>query len=193
MDMDEIRLAGLADLDGIMALEREAFPHGWSATTWSEQITEHYVALVDDGLGVIAMSAVAGTVELLRVIVAPGSRGRGLGRTLVTHGLEWAEHFGATEIFLEVSVHNQTAISLYESCGFTPLNRRHDYYGPGDDAIVYRRVILPPDVSVPSDLAILTESGSSSPVQSPSPVILPKAGSLSPVTVPSQEESCPNR
>jgi len=192
---DEIRLAGLQDLDGIMALEKAGFSRGWSAKSWAEEISDHYVVVAGDGLGVIAMSAVAGTVELLRVIVAPQAQGRGLGRALVSHGLEWAEHFGATDVFLEVSASNQAAIQLYESCGFTPLDRRTDYYGPGDDALVYRRVIQPPagvgqtpidvvqapvDVVLPPDV-ILTQSGSPS-----------HSHGTDSSTTP-EETSCPNR
>ena len=137
----QIHLAGCEDLDVIMALETEAFPHGWSATSWEQTIRDHYVAIADDGLGVIAMSEVAGTAELLRVIVSAQARGHGLGRALVNHGLEWASCFGATEVFLEVSANNPIAIKLYESCGFALLDRRRNYYGPDDDALVYRHVI----------------------------------------------------
>ena len=168
-----IRLAGLRDLDQIMVLEKEAFPHGWSAESWAEEIRDHYVAVAGDGLGVIAMSEVAGTAELLRVIISSGARGNGLGRVLVRQGLEWAEHFGATKVFLEVSADNCAAIRLYESSGFSPVSRRTDYYGPGDDAVVYCRVIQP--------LA---------------PVTPPEPGSASQADVPttvSKEETCPNR
>jgi len=168
-----VRLAGLQDLGQIMALENEAFPHGWSAQSWAEEITDHYVAVAGDGLGVIAMSEVAGTAELLRVIVSPEARGHGLGRSLVSHGLEWAQHFGAAKVFLEVSADNCAAIKLYESSGFAPVNRRADYYGPGDDGVVYCRVIVPLDT-----------------------LVLPEPGSPSPANVPtavSKEEPCPNR
>jgi len=159
-----IRLAGVRDLDRIMALETEAFPRGWSATSWTQEIRDHYVAIVDEGVGVIAMSEVAGTAELLRVIVSSGARGHGLGRALVSHGLEWASCFKATEVFLEVSHTNQIAIRLYESLGFTLLDRRVSYYGPGDDALVYRRVIPSADPVIPStDPVILTQSGSPAP------------------------------
>ena len=137
----QIRLAGREDLEAIMALEAEAFPRGWSVQSWEQTIRDHYVAVAADGLGVIAMSEVAGTAEVLRVIVSLQARGHGLGRALVVHGLEWASCFGATEVFLEVSADNPIAIRLYESLGFALLDRRKNYYGPGDDALVYRRVI----------------------------------------------------
>ncbi|MDR0784231.1 MAG: GNAT family N-acetyltransferase, partial [Propionibacteriaceae bacterium] len=65
-------------------------------------------------------------------------RGRRRRRYLVEHGLAWAEEAGATEVFLEVSVQNLKAIRLYERVGFTRIDQRLDYYGPGDDALVMR-------------------------------------------------------
>ena len=168
-----IRLAGREDVDRIMALEAEAFPRGWSVQSWEQTIRDHYVAVADGGLGVIAMSEVAGTAEVLRVIVSAQARGHGLGRALVVHGLEWASCFGATEVFLEVSADNPIAIRLYKSLGFALLDRRRDYYGPGDDALVYRRVI--------PDTVILTQSGSPEHLQVPAP------------SAPSEEETCLNR
>jgi len=170
----EIRLAGVQDLDSIMRLETQAFPRGWSARSWAEEIHDHYVAVgySNHGMGVIAMSTVAGTAELHRIIVAPQAQGHGLGRALVSHGLEWSARFGSTQVFLEVSAGNQAAIGLYESCGFTLLDRRADYYEPGDDALVYRRVIPPTD-----------------------PVILAQfdSESVNQLSATPEEESCPNR
>lgn len=139
----DIRPATDEDLDRIMALEREAFAHGWSSQSWAGQIRDRFTAVgrTVGGIGVVAMSSVADTAELLRIVVAKGARGVGLGRALVRHGLEWAARQGAGEVFLEVSAGNRVAIGLYESCGFSQLDRRADYYGPDDDALVYRRQI----------------------------------------------------
>ena len=191
------RVAGHEDLDSIMMLETEAFSRGWSKPSWAEEIHEHYVALgySDYGMGVIAMSTVAGIAELRRIIVAPEARGRGLGHDLVSHGLEWAERFGTTEVFLEVAADNPAAIGLYESSGFTLLDRRADYYGPGADALVYRRVIplIDPVILAAADVI----QPPSDVIQSPTDVILTQSGSPSqqgtdPSTTP-EETSCPNR
>jgi len=137
-----IRPATPQDLDQIMALETEAFPHGWSRQAWAEEVRDHFVAVACSPeshiCGVVVMSSVADTAELLRVIVGSGVRRTGLGRALVAHGLAWAETQGAQEVFLEVSAGNPAGIGLYESCGFGFLDRRTHYYGPGDDALIYR-------------------------------------------------------
>ena len=39
---------------------------------------------------------------------------------------------------LEVKVDNQDAIGLYEALGYSKLNTRKDYFGPGLHALVMR-------------------------------------------------------
>jgi len=136
-----IRPARPQDLAAVMALETAAFAGGWSPTSWADQIRDRFtiVAETDHVVGVLAMSLVLDTAEILRVIVEPAVRQGGIGRTLLDHGLAWAEAERASEIFLEVSAGNPAAIRLYESRGFVPIDRRTNYYGPGDDALVYRR------------------------------------------------------
>jgi ribosomal-protein-alanine N-acetyltransferase len=50
----------------------------------------------------------------------------------------WAHNQGSTAMMLEVKVDNAEAIGLYESLGYSKLNTRKDYFGPGLDALVMR-------------------------------------------------------
>ena len=137
-----IGLAAMTDCDAIIHLETEAFTHGWSSQSWEQEIASHFVAVArsQDGdlIGVVAMSAVADSAELLRIIVAEPSRGTGVGTALLEYGLAWAKTQGTAAVFLEVSAGNDAAIGLYERSGFVYVDRRTDYYGAGDDALVYK-------------------------------------------------------
>jgi tRNA threonylcarbamoyl adenosine modification protein YeaZ/ribosomal-protein-alanine acetyltransferase len=137
-----LRRATPADLPAIMELETTAFSSGWSQDSWAKEEGSHWVtvAVTPSGevVGVIAMSVLLDTAELLRVIVAPGARQAGLGRRLVEQSLAWATEQGADQVFLEVSTNNDSAIRLYEKCDFHEISRREGYYGPGDDAVIYR-------------------------------------------------------
>ena len=134
-----VRPAVPADLAAIIGLETAAFTGGWSEQSWADEVRDHFVLVAEEDriFGVLAMSAVADTAEVLRVIVDESVRCTGIGRALLCHGLAWAETV-ANEVFLEVSATNQAAISLYESEGFKLIDRRVDYYAPGDDALIYR-------------------------------------------------------
>jgi [ribosomal protein S18]-alanine N-acetyltransferase len=60
-----------------------------------------------------------GRAHLARVVVRPGSRGRGYGRVLVRALLERATARGARLATLNVYAENAAARWLYESAGFT--------------------------------------------------------------------------
>lgn len=59
-----------------------------------------------------------GYVGLYDLVVAPGARGRGLGRRLVRGLLAWGAAEGARHAYLQVRDTNAAAIALYRSMGF---------------------------------------------------------------------------
>jgi GNAT superfamily N-acetyltransferase len=62
--------------------------------------------------------------EVVYMGVAPASRGRGLGRTMLTRALEAARDAGREAVLLGVDVRNRPARRLYERLGFVELCRR---------------------------------------------------------------------
>ncbi|MDR2895127.1 MAG: GNAT family N-acetyltransferase [Propionibacteriaceae bacterium] len=134
------RLANPSDLPAIVALDQAIFRPPWSATSWSDQLLRQatQVATVAERIvGVIAVSELHGTADLLRIMVDRDSRRRGIARQLVDWAGGWASQRGANQLLLEVSQHNESAQALYRSAGFQPLSRRRDYYALGDDALVW--------------------------------------------------------
>ena len=62
-----------------------------------------------------------GVVELKRMYVQPGSRGRGLARRLLTAVEEGAAAQGARAIRLETGLPQPEAVALYETSGYTRI------------------------------------------------------------------------
>jgi len=60
---------------------------------------------------------------LEELYVAPALRGRGLGRALLEAAMEESRRQGATRIELGTSEDDTAALALYESAGFTNLER----------------------------------------------------------------------
>jgi GNAT superfamily N-acetyltransferase len=58
------------------------------------------------------------TVELAKLAVSPGAQGRGIGRLLCNHVLQFSRGVGATEVELTSNSALVPAITLYESLGF---------------------------------------------------------------------------
>jgi GNAT superfamily N-acetyltransferase len=55
---------------------------------------------------------------LVGMFVEPVERGRGLGAALVAAVVAWARARGATSLYLWVTATNDSAIALYDKCGF---------------------------------------------------------------------------
>ena len=71
---------------------------------------------------------------LEELYVAPDHRGQGLGRALLERALEFARERGAGRIDLGTAVDDRAARALYESLGFTNVERPDD---PGSRMLVY--------------------------------------------------------
>ena len=141
----------LEDLDAIMALEESGFDHGrWSRESWQAELTgtDRLVLAYRDAEGglvaVAALQLVDDFGDLLRVVVAPERRGQGIARKLLVASIHMAQAAGAVRILLEVEEDNVPARSVYVRLGFSPIDRRRDYYGPGRHALVME---LPIDTS----------------------------------------------
>jgi GNAT superfamily N-acetyltransferase len=63
-----------------------------------------------------------GEVEIKRMYVAPGVRGRGLARLMLATLEDRARALGATRIVLETGQRQPEAIRLYETSGYEPIN-----------------------------------------------------------------------
>ena len=61
-------------------------------------------------------------VELARIIVSQGYRGRGVGRRLARQLLEQATLSGLPEAFVRVAPENGTALACYRGAGFSPVS-----------------------------------------------------------------------
>ncbi len=140
------RVANAFDLPVFASLDKELFPYSpWSASQYKEEFsapTRHFVVALDDEQSIIGYAGVfapgAAEADVLTVGVVPNYRGQGIARQLMALLTNWAHNQGSTAMMLEVKVDNIEAIGLYESLGYSKLNTRKDYFGPGLDALVMR-------------------------------------------------------
>ena len=135
-----------SDVDAVMVIEQQVYPHGWTAGIFHDCLRVRYSCWVmEQGERIIGygiLSAAAGEAHILNIAIDPGFQGKGLGRTFLQFLLETARHHGADTAFLEVRPTNRIALSLYESMGFNQVGLRREYY-PSDkgreDAIIMAR------------------------------------------------------
>jgi N6-L-threonylcarbamoyladenine synthase len=146
----QLRRATLDDLEPIMDLERSTFgTDAWSTSAMRGDLRSrhtHYLVVdaaegsggIEGYAGLLAPRG-SGDADIQTIAVREGSRGRGLGRALMTALIMEASGRGARGVFLEVRADNPGAQRLYESLGFETIAVREKYYQPdGVDARVMR-------------------------------------------------------
>ena len=151
-----IRQASEADLDALLALERELVtaPH-WSRKAYAAALkagefapTRFLLIAEEDAsgrlLGFAAASvAPTGEAELETVGVAEREQRRGIGRSLCRALALRCQNSGATELLLEVRASSVAAQGLYRSMGFAEIGRRPRYYAdPEEDAVLMRLSLM---------------------------------------------------
>lgn len=134
------------DVDEVMSIEEQVYPHGWSAGIFRDCLRVHYSCWVmeqrEQLVGYGILSAGGGEAHILNIAIDPLFQGQGLGRSLMLFLLETARQHKADTVFLEVRPSNRIALKLYDSLGFHQVGMRRGYY-PSDkgreDAIIMAR------------------------------------------------------
>ena len=133
-----------SDLDAVVLLEQQVYPHPWTRGNFADALAAGYHAQclhqeADLCAYVVAMAGVQ-EAHLLNITVARPQQGQGLGRLLWQHLCAWAPSIGAERIWLEVRRSNTAARDIYTHWGFETVGERKNYYPAGrgqrEDAVV---------------------------------------------------------
>ena len=135
------------DLDGVAAIERDAFSDPWSAAAFADLLTHAHTRLLvaidpeaQSVLGHCVLLRMADEAEVANIATAASHRRRGIGRRLLRHALDRCDADGVTATFLEVRESNAAARALYAAHAFSEVGRRPRYYRhPDEDALLLRR------------------------------------------------------
>lgn len=121
-------------LTAVALLEQQCFAEPWSEAALSLLCREGGVGVViPDESGTTAkayggMTVVLDEGSITNIAVRPDLRRQGLGRAVVEALLERSRALGVTDVYLEVRVSNEAAISLYRSLGFAVVGTRKNFY-----------------------------------------------------------------
>jgi ribosomal-protein-alanine N-acetyltransferase len=133
-------------------LHAAGFAHPWSAEEVAALIASSSTlaaAALDPAngrlRGFVLSRLAADEAEILTIAVESASRGKGVGRALLTENLRQAANAGARAMFLEVDRGNAPALALYNRLGFVAVGERAGYYrrqdGARETAIVMRKAL----------------------------------------------------
>ena len=142
------------DLDAMHALDvvcfEKPFRFSRSAMRRFAEAKQARVIIAEDGealVGFVIMDVEATKEGRLGYIVtldvSPGHRRRGLAGQLMQEAERAASREGCAAVVLHVFVGNEPAVSFYVGRGFDRLHRENDFYGPGIDAWVLDKPLVP--------------------------------------------------
>ena len=127
---------------GILRIESASFLCPWTARSFAEEVVRpvsRLFAMKDSGclIGYICFWVCAGEIQLMKMAIHPGMRGKGFGFLLLTRMVDDGRSEQAEKVWLEVRTSNGAARGLYAKAGFREVGRRRGYYSHGqEDAIV---------------------------------------------------------
>ncbi len=108
-----------------LTMDAETIDHDLTdieANYWRQNGAFYVLMDGEELIGTVALHYVSETVcELGRMYLAPGYRGRGLGRNLLHYALQQAEARGFAEVVLKTASVLKEALSLYRRAGFVPV------------------------------------------------------------------------
>jgi ribosomal-protein-alanine N-acetyltransferase len=134
------------DLDAVTAIEQASYTTPWSGEHFRNEIEAVYswplVALEGDTIvGYLCLMCLFEEAQILNIAVAPGLRGRGIGRLMLERASELSLEKGAGFMALEVRASNHAALTLYEQFGFKKTGIRARYYDHTEDAVLMEKKI----------------------------------------------------
>lgn len=128
-----IRRMNEMDIDGVLAVEEEAFTTPWSRmgfVTEMKNELSYYLVMVDSGkiIGYAGMWLIVDEAHVTNVAILSAHRGQKLGEKLMGALIEHAKNRGALSMTLEVRTSNDVAQRLYAKFGFVSRGIRRNYY-----------------------------------------------------------------
>ena len=132
-----------SDISQIAGIDKEAFNKPWNEQDFKDELKKdhaYYFTAELDGktVGYGGIWCVYETAELIRIAVAPSSRGRGAAGKIMEHILVFAAEKGCEKMMLEVRESNEAARGLYKKYGFSEISVRKGYYD-GEDAVIMQK------------------------------------------------------
>lgn len=139
-----IRTMTPKDVTSVAAIEAQCFSQPWSEKSLLDSLArEDTIFLVCEEecnsqiAGYMGMYVSFEEGSITNVAVSPEYRKKGCAKLLVAELKRSAKEVNIENIFLEVRVSNEPAISLYKKMGFEELGVRRKFYEhPTEDAII---------------------------------------------------------
>ncbi|SEA65612.1 ribosomal-protein-alanine N-acetyltransferase [Desulfuromusa kysingii] len=136
-----IRLISAADLDAVLLVEKDCYSHPWSQRQFEQELENPVASILvyevaGEIAGFICYWLVVDEMQILNLATASNYRRQGFALLLLQEALARCAKVGLASAWLEVRSGNDSAIALYQRCGFELNSMRKSYYRDGEDALV---------------------------------------------------------
>lgn len=144
-DLPADSAARAAVAEGLAATHALVFPapQVWAARDFLGLFDTRGILLTGDAESFVLGRVLFGEAEILTLATHPAHQRQGRARAALAAFTQQAQACGAETIFLEVSLRNNAATSLYAAAGYVQVGRRAAYYleadGTRSDAMVMSR------------------------------------------------------
>ena len=120
-------------LDEVVAIKHDSSNIPWPTehfrTSLENSNNLSYVLMLGDKLiGYVIATLAIDSADILNITIDSGYQRQGYATKLLNHIVNEFSEKGAKEVFLEVRVSNNGAISFYNSQGFKQISVRNNYY-----------------------------------------------------------------
>ena len=128
-----IRAMQRQDIEDIVAIEQSANQFPWTKKNFEDSLSAGHRAWLfcnesGEVFGYTIVQSVIDEAHLLNICLSPAYQGKGLGRKILNHVIDFAKSISSTLIVLEVRRSNHRAQQLYLRSGFNEMSVRKDYY-----------------------------------------------------------------
>ncbi len=139
-----IRPFHTADLDMVLFIEKDCYPHPWSLDQFMQELDNPVSSMLvcecgQEVVGYICYWLIVGEMQILNIATSPETRRKGVAAQLLDRAFELSMSTSLSAAWLEVRSSNKAAITLYQRYGFKFSGTRKAYYRDGEDAFVMLR------------------------------------------------------
>lgn len=134
----QIKPLTVRDIEWVMRLDAMLFEQPFSKQTYHHEIRHNPHAyffklmLQDERMGFAGIQILLEMAEVITIGIDPQYQNQGYGQQLLRYLIDFSKQKQCKKLYLEVNVHNNKAIHLYEKEGFIVNRIRPHYYGQDD-------------------------------------------------------------
>jgi [ribosomal protein S18]-alanine N-acetyltransferase len=114
----------------------QKYPETFIVAEEDGNIVGYIMCRIEIGLSSIGMGGLTRKGHVVSLAVMPENRKQGIASALLKEAMQGMQSYKAKQIFLEVRVTNDDAVTLYKKLGLAVTRTIGGYYSDGEDAYV---------------------------------------------------------